>query len=300
MKNQYIGDCQCFLCNKKAKLKPVTDGACHFVDCPNCGQYKLSDPAVIAKAYDSESRFLVAGKVFDNYYYKNEINLLTVDDFNKTKSISHSEKLFNLAKYFFTETEKGRTDIIQRPSCCYEDGGELYGRLMKELNRLNVITYIDATDDDEDFTSHFIEIHLTVQATIKFEKGIKTPEEFMEAFMDNNSKINKINVNIQDNTNSQVNVATDGSTINAEQNNNPALIEIMKLLDDLMPQIPNDVSAEIKQQVADSISVIKSELKIQKPNKIMIKTLLTGMKVLVNVAGFLASIATIIELLPKI
>jgi hypothetical protein len=67
-----------------------------------------------------------------------------------------------------------------------------------------------------------------------------------------------------------------------------------------MPQIPNDISAEIKQQVEDSISVIKSELGIQKPNKNVIKTLLTGMKVLVNAAGFLASIATIVELLTKI
>jgi hypothetical protein len=300
MENQYIGTCHCFLCNKTAMIKPNTDGAYHFVDCPNCGQYKLSEAAFITKAYISKNRFLVAGEVFKSYYYKNEIKLVTAEDFTKEKFVSYSEKLFNLAKYFYTETKKNETYIIQRPSSCYEDIGERYGRLMNELKRLNIITYTDAIDDDEDFTSHFIELHLTVQAIIKFEKGINTLEEFMEAFMDGNSKANKINVNIKESTNSLVNVATDGSIIKAEQNNNPDLKEILKLLDDLMPQIPNDVSAEIKQQVADSISVIKSELEIQTPKKNVIKTLLAGMKGLVSATGFLASILKILDFLAKI
>jgi hypothetical protein len=300
MENQYSRDCQCFLCHKAAKLKPVTDAAYHFVDCPNCGQYKLSDFAVVSNAYNSKSRLFVAGKVFEGYYYKNEIKLLTPDEFIKAVSVSTSTKLFNLAKYFFTETEKGETDITQRPSCCYSDSDEQYGRLMNELKKLNIITYIDASDDDEDFTSHFIEIKLTVQARIRFEKGIKTPEEFMEAFMDKNSKVNKINVNIQDSKNSQVNVSADGSTINTEQHNNPAVKEIMTLLDDLIPQIPNNVPTEIKHQIEDSISAIKSELETQKPNKNSIKTILIGMRVLVPVVEFLASIATILSFLNKI
>jgi hypothetical protein len=300
MENQYIGDCRCFLCHRAAKLKPVADGAYHFVDCPNCGQYKLSDFAIVSNAYNSKNRHFVAGKVFEGCYYKNEIKLLTADEFTKAASVSTSAKQFNLAKYFFSETEKGETDIIQRPSCCYSDGDEQYGRLMNELNRLGVITYIDATDDDEDFTSHFIEIKFTVHAKIKFEKGIETAEEFMEAFMDNNSRTNKINVNINGSTNSQVNVAAEGSTINAKQYNNPALNDILQLLDSLISQIPNNVSAEIKQQVTDSISAIKSELKIEKPNKNMIKTLLYGMKGLVTATGFLASIAAILDFLSKI
>lgn len=124
MENQYIGVCRCFLCSKESKLKPVTDGSYHFVDCPNCGQYKLSDFAVVSNAYNSENRYFATGKVFDSYYYKNEIKLLTADDFTKKASISTSEKLFKLAKYFFTETEKGKNDIMQRPSCCYTDSGE--------------------------------------------------------------------------------------------------------------------------------------------------------------------------------
>jgi ribosomal protein L32 len=300
MENQYIGDFQCFLCHRAAKLKPVTDVAYHFVDCPNCGQYKLSHFAVVSNAYNSKNRHFVAGKVFEGYYYKNEIKLLTADEFAKAVSVSTSTKLFNLAKYFFTETEKSETDIIQRPSCCYSDGDEQYGGLMNELKRLNVIAYIDATDDDEDFTSHFIEIHLTVGAKIKFENGINTPDEFMGAFMDNNSRINKISVNINDSTNSQINVAADSSTIKTEQCINPDIKEIIKLLDDLIPQIPNDVSPEIKYQIEDSISVIKSELKNQKPNKNIIKTLLIGIKGLVTTADFLASIATILDFLNKI
>jgi hypothetical protein len=300
MENQYIGVCQCFLCNKEAKLKPVTDGAYHFVDCPNCGQYKLSDFAVVTNSYNLKNRYFVAGEVFDSYYYDNEIKLLTADDFTKKVFISTYEKLFKLAKYFFTETEKGETDIMQRPSCCYADSGEQYGGLMNELNKLNVITYIDAADDDKDFTSHFIEVNLTIGARIKFENGIKTPEEFREAFMNNNSNVNKINVNMQDSTNNQINVAAGASVINAVQNINPAVKDIMKLLDDLMTQIPNTLSSEIKQQIADSVSSIKVELENQKPNKNIIKTLLFGMRGLVNTAGFLASIATILKTLELI
>jgi hypothetical protein len=299
MENQYIGNHRCFLCNKKARLKPVTD-AYYFIDCPNCGQYKISDFAIVTKAYNSKKRYFVAGEIFDSYYYKNDIKLLTTDDFTKAKPISCSEKLFKLAKYFFSETEKDETDIIQRPSCCYEDGGEQYGKLMNELSKLNIITYIDATDDDEDFTSHFIEIKLTIQARIKFEKGINTPDEFMDAFMHTNNSANKISVNIQDSTNSQINVATDGSKIKATQNNNPALNEIIKLLDVLKTQIPNDLQASIKEQVIESISAVQSEIKKQEPNNHIIKTLLLGIKGLVNTVGFAASIVTILQYLENI
>jgi ribosomal protein L32 len=68
MENQYIGDCQCFLCHRAAKLKPVTDAACHFVDCPNCGQYKLADFAVVSNVCNSKNRLFVAGKVFEGCY----------------------------------------------------------------------------------------------------------------------------------------------------------------------------------------------------------------------------------------
>jgi predicted RNA-binding Zn-ribbon protein involved in translation (DUF1610 family) len=62
MENQYIGSHRCFLCNKKARLKPVTD-AYYFIDCPNCGQYTISDVAIVTKAYNSKKRYLLPVKV---------------------------------------------------------------------------------------------------------------------------------------------------------------------------------------------------------------------------------------------
>jgi ribosomal protein L32 len=181
---------KCFLCdNERAEQLPHEEAALiRYIKCPNCGEYKITEQVIIEIAkgiYNKGIYPIVSGDVFDAFYYKNEVKVVKIDDFKSTKVITTSEKLYKLAKYFFTENQKGNQDlyISQRPSCCYQKNDINYSRLMNTLKRHCVINFIDAADDDEDYTSHFVDIEVTTEATCAFEKGIDNAQQFEEVFM---------------------------------------------------------------------------------------------------------------------
>ncbi|MDR1182232.1 MAG: hypothetical protein LBL13_09690 [Bacteroidales bacterium] len=300
----FNGDTTCSLCGSPAKTLSHFEAYTHL-QCRDCGEYSITLQAEAELKNSPDIKYILSGLVFENSYAGSPIQIKSGDVVNiKNKSaITTIEKMYKLANYLYSETIKlGLGQKIKNipMACCYAKDRNEFFSLWDILKTKNIIFFERITHNTSESPAIYTNPVFTVQAKTIFDKGINSVEDFMEAFMDNNSRVNKISVNINDSTNSQVNVAADGSTIKAEQYNNPDIKEIIKLLDDLIPQIPNNLSAEIKQQIGDSISAIKSELKIQKPNKSIIKTLLIRMKGLVTTAGFLASIATILDFLNKI
>ena len=184
---------KCFLCdNERAEQLSHGEAALiRYIKCPNCGEYKISEQAITEidnGVYKKEVYPIVSGDVFDAFYNKNEIKSIKTDDFKTTKVITTSEKLYKLAKYFFTENQRGNQDlyISQRPSCCYQKNDRHYSQLMNALKRYRIINFVDAADDDEDYTSHFIDIEVTTEAVCAFEKGIDNALQFEEIFMNTN------------------------------------------------------------------------------------------------------------------
>jgi ribosomal protein L32 len=178
MANQYIGECSCFLCGTHSKLLPHDDGLYHFVECPNCGKYKLSEQLKIEidnGIYHERSFSIISGEVFNAFYYKNEIKMVKTTDFRTIETITTVEKLYRLAKYIYTETVNVG-DIRQRPAVCcckpYDDpGNNEYHALMQSLKKKDIITFNYALDDNEDVTALFFEIAMTIEAKMHFEKG---------------------------------------------------------------------------------------------------------------------------------
>jgi len=175
---------KCYLCGSVAKfLLPPPTSLCKYIECPNCGQYKISVQAIICKSYKKSSRVIVAGDVFSSFYYEHQVKLVKMTDFDNTRQVSTLEKLYSLAKYIFTEEKNGVISLVQRPACCYENNKQGYALLMRELKRLNIIDYLDTEDDDDDVTSRFTDVSMTPYAKIAFEDGITSTEHFREVFM---------------------------------------------------------------------------------------------------------------------
>jgi hypothetical protein len=205
-------DNTCFLCGTNLYSLPRNIDSYYEVECINCGKYKISDSAIEKIVSEKDTRYSVAGDVFESCYYLNEIKTVNSDDFAECKRISTIEKLFKLSKYFYTEIERwdNNSDIRQRPSCCYQKNDANYSRLMKKLNSMNVIDYCLAEDDGDDYTSHFVGVHLTDDALFEFEKGINSEQEFESAFMGSANSTH--NINIVGNNN-QINASFDNSKI---------------------------------------------------------------------------------------
>jgi len=176
---------KCYLCGSAAKyFVPPPDRLCEHIECPNCGQYEISLQAIMCKSYEKNSRVIVTGEVFSSFYYEHQIKLVKTEDFDNTRHVSTLEKLYNLARYIFTEQQKdGYTYLVQRPACCYENNGQGYVLLMRELKRLNIVDYVDTEDDDDDVTSWFTDVSMMPNAKIAFEDGITSIEHFRKVFI---------------------------------------------------------------------------------------------------------------------
>ncbi|MDR2600911.1 MAG: hypothetical protein LBC53_00435 [Spirochaetaceae bacterium] len=137
----------------------------------------------------------------------------------------------------------------------------------------------------------------TSEAKLLFDEKIKTLDDFKELVMGEKKESNRIAITT---FNGQFNNANGNAIINAVQNNNSHLQEILKFFDELEKHIPHDISKEVKEQLDESIDTIKAELQSPRPKINVIKTLVIGLKGLVNTAEFAAAAVTILEFIDKL
>lgn len=223
-----VGKRKCFLCGSSAIIWPNTD--CYTdLECDNCGRYHISEQAIAVEAYKKNTRYIIAGNVFDNYYYSKNIIMVKIEDFENARDIRTTEKLYKLAKYIYTETTKYDPDIRVCNACCYAKDDEERNLLLDELKKENILDFKKKKDNSigyEEPIFEYNDIRLTVNAKIIFENGINSSDHFMEVFMKSskeggNSYINYFNnspgaqsyQNSNNNTNTNMQ-NSDGSNIN--------------------------------------------------------------------------------------
>jgi ribosomal protein L32 len=286
----------CFLCGYKLAeySGPFQNDSSYHAKCPNCGEYHL--PVEIhclleAGYYKEGQRIIASGRVFDESYYNHAPKLLARNDFEAVMKIDCLEKTYRLAKYFFTEaTRSGNNGLYQRPACCFcLFTDENYDELMKFLGDKGIISFVYALDDDEDITSRFLEIRVTIKAMTVFEKGIDTAEQFEEIFM----ATEKSGITYNFYAPAQLNQATGDGTITATQNNGPDMAGLQILIDRLLQAVPKDTPPEQVEQIKESIETIQAEMKNHPPRKNMIKTILAGLGGLVRAAEFAVALTNL-------
>jgi hypothetical protein len=181
---------KCFLCgNEQADPLPYSGSAVvHYVKCPNCGEYMLSEQARIEidnGIYQEETFPIISGEVFDGFYYKEEIKLVKTDDFRAMKTVTTLEKLYSLAKFAYVKSKNSlQKDVPCKPAACYADREEWY-ELLDELKRLGIVDFAEVSDPptDQNRCRIILPIKMTMRGRIAFEKGINSPKEFEEVFM---------------------------------------------------------------------------------------------------------------------
>jgi hypothetical protein len=267
-------------------------GDCYHLYCPYCGEYFIAIPAEVILENNPQcqkKKAVLSGMAFESYFYQNKPIQITPDLLAKAKDISLHEKLFKLAAYFYREARENNAHLPQNPACCYQGNDKKYSDLMNLLKELSIINYRLAVDDSTDYVSSFIGIEMTPGALLMYENGINNIEEFKEAFMNNGKNRSGFKISYV----KQFNVANDQATITALQINNSNMQEYQKLIENLLKQIPIDTPDETKTQITDSIDTITQELNKSQPKHTVIKTILGGMKELVNATGFASSLITL-------
>ena len=99
------------------------------------------------------------------------------------------------------------------------------------------------------------------------------------------------NVNIE---NGQFNVANDNATINATLNNGVDFEKLEALLKGVLDNC-NGLSEEDTEAVQENLEVIKSELNEPKPKKSLLKTAMTGLKLIKGTTEFSAAVITLVQ-----
>jgi hypothetical protein len=144
--------------------------------------------------YSEQGCIMASGRVFEASYYKQIPKLLSEVDFDASKKISIPERLRLLAKYIYTVIERGTTEINHRPACCYQKNDQGYAALLKELKKLDIIDYVPAEDDSEDYAGQFLDVTMTIRGIEMFEKDIDLPLRIEEVFMNTKQK-NEVTIN---------------------------------------------------------------------------------------------------------
>jgi hypothetical protein len=290
--NPFVGDTNCPLCGSPAKLLPHFDAYTHF-ECRDCKEYKITTQAKIDLRTHPEVKHLIAGLAFENSYYKNEPIMIKSEHILNAKEISTIEKVFKLAYYIYRQTEKvglGKEINPISPACCYAKNNEFYS-LWNILKEQRIIT----------FEKHSNMIYdcpiLSGYAKMKFDNGIDTVDKYKEEFMPNINTGVTINVNKNE---GMINTAMDNANQTAVQNINTNIEEFQKLLDELKKTIPENIGSDEKQQIDESLEVIEGEIIKPKPDKKLIKTLLTGAKILVQTVEFAAAVSEIFRFIETV
>jgi hypothetical protein len=288
----FSGDTECPLCSAPAKTLPNFD-VYRYLECRDCGEYKITDQAEIELENYSERKYIIAGLAFENTYYSQKPFMIKSEHILNAKDISTSEKIYKLAYYIYRQTEiHGLGNKIRHipPACCYaKNKAELFF-LWDILKKLDIITFDKHFYSNDDKTVIYESPILTVPAKLEFDNGINSFDRFKEVFMKGEN--NPVTINVERN-NGQMNTAWGNATQNIIQNSNNNLIKFQELVDDLKSVIPENIGHDEKRQIEDSIEAIKTEISTSRPNKNIIQTLLTGIKLLIRSAEFAAAVSTI-------
>jgi hypothetical protein len=244
--------------------------------------------------YREGQRLIVSGGVFDESYYNQGAKTVAREDFEITMKLTTSEKLYRLAKYFYTEAARtGNEDLIQRPACCFcLPTYKSYNDLMKRLEDEGIINFIYSKDDGGNYAFHYLDISMTSRALIAFEDGIETPERFKEVLMDT-KKGGDTNIVNNLGPNSQLNQAIGHASTTATQNNNPNMAELQTLFALLLQAAPKDTAPDQLQQIKDGLDAIREEMKNPSPRKGLIKTILAGFEGVIKAADFFDALSKI-------
>jgi hypothetical protein len=289
---------QCPLCLKQADFL-ATKGMTRHIICDNCGEYEITFPAEqIIDLNNFDNRlYLLSSQCFENTYYEKRVLTIGAEQIEHPLKIQFYDKLYKLAEFIYSETKRiGPGQKIEkiRPESHYCKDASEYILLLDTLQTLGIISYEKISGRNGDDRVMALPPKLTGTAMLSFEGDIKNLGDFKRVFMGGFNNNSGVNINVNDGSGSQFNVALQGSEIKATQNNNPAFFEVKSLLDDLLTKIPAELSNEIKQQIKDSVSAVNAELQNSVPNKGAIKTMLFGMKTLSNVTQFAAAITAIL------
>lgn len=93
----------------------------------------------------------------------------------------------------------------------------------------------------------------------------------------------------------QVNVANDYATIHATQNNGTDISQLESIISDVMKYMPSSLTQEEREQITDSVEVIRTEIRSPNPRKGFIKTALKGLQAINGTAQFGTAIATLVQ-----
>ena len=98
----------------------------------------------------------------------------------------------------------------------------------------------------------------------------------------------------------QVNVVNDNAIVHATQNNGIDISQLEIIISDIIKHIPTDLTPEEREQISDSVEVIRTEVQSANPRKGFIKTALKGLQAINGTAQFGAAIATLVQFLGTI
>ncbi|GAB6392545.1 MAG: hypothetical protein MdMp014T_1918 [Treponematales bacterium] len=138
---------------------------------------------------------------------------------------------------------------------------------------------------------------IKAEARIHPGKPSKTIQQQQSAPPDGNAPAVYNTFNLSGSGN-QINVAHDGATVTATQNNGYNLAELQALIDSLLQSIPDNTPQEIVEQVKENLQFIQTEVQSPAPRRNIMKTILTGLvNGTIQAAGFLANLATLAQFL---
>ncbi len=98
----------------------------------------------------------------------------------------------------------------------------------------------------------------------------------------------------------QVNIADNGSDIDATQNNSMGITQLNALITGIFNNIPDSLDDKTKEQIRDSLDVIKEEAQSSKPQGKIIKTAIAFLRGINSTTQFAAAVAALAQFISSI
>jgi len=294
-----IGKTKCLLCSELANVLPnQSQSVVTHLYCKNCGEYNITMQAELdLESCKNDIKYILSSQIFEKYYYEQEPLTILTEHIKNAKDIPLLEKLFKLSKYLYHETKKKSLgskidDISCSQFYCRTD--DEFIQLLETLKSINIINIVKKRGTIADIRPYIYSPIMTVNAMLAFDEGIANVEDFKKVFMNTKTDGNQIYLNIPEGKN-QFNIATNGATINAIQNNSLDITELNTLIENAVKSLPQNISDEKREEATENLEFIKTEIQNSNPRKAIIKNTLLALKATVTTAGFFASLAKIFE-----
>ena len=205
----------CLLCGASINQIPPL-GAYEHIQCMNCGEYKISFPALIQLIPDKLEpiKHLLASEVYNHNHLKKEALLIDTDLIKRitgSEKYSFLHKVYKLALHCYDITKPKYTgykiDDIN-PHSCYSKNKEEFNSIIKHLKVLGILDFhlIEENYLNSKNFSMITDIEMTTSAFMEFEKGIDTKEQFIEVFMKDETK-SSLNITNSFNNNENSNIS---------------------------------------------------------------------------------------------